>query len=377
MSSLISSLQKMKEGQGWLLEVHLDRLSSPQMQEKIRAFLKEYEKEKYCTLFHVEQRLFLFFAKAHKDDMHALMLKTRFLSNLLSLAENQEICTVYQMENDKAFLEKLFEAEAEKGLSPILPIFDGEKTPLNANLLAQIETALKQADISPFLRKQPICLCVGKAPPLPMMEEIYVSLSDLKKKICPFLDIYAEPWLFGYWMEMLDGHVLEYLSKQTTFDKPLALNLAVRSVLKEPFTSFDAKLSARDRKNIHIELKLPDILSDMTAFKQARAYLKQKGYSIMLDQVSVGALDLLDGKMFGADKVKLWWEPIFYKKVMEPSFLKKIKKMNPSKIILCHVDDKKVLTVGEALGIKSYQGYAIQKLLFKASTPTFKKGKFI
>ena len=85
--------------------------------------------------------------------------------------------------------------------------------------------------------------------------------------------------------------------------------------------------------------------------------------------VSADSLQLIDRKKLQADFIKLMWSEALLEEAQNPDFIKALKNNDPSRIILCRVDDKRAIELGKVLGLSLYQGYYVQKLLYQTPRP--------
>lgn len=367
MQHFFDALQKVKEGHGWLLELdwrHLDTPLTEQQDKDIDEYLSAFEKKEEGVLFPLKSRLFVYLEKG--KDVHALMRKVHFTNDLTHLTGGQEMCKPYNPEKDKAFLKTLYEEEATKGLATAMPFFEDSSPFLTPEVLKTFEELFLSVDMAPFLRSQAVCIVSEKGQPLTVGEEVFVSVPELKRSICPLLDIETDVWLYQRWCQKMDVAFLKALLKYPFPKTTMHINLSVISVLSEEFKSFDKHLTGLERHNTAIEFALSDVMTHLKTYERILPVLKKRGYQIVLDKVLPKAYALLRKDILGADKVKLWWSAEFCKTVADVMFLNRVKETGVSKLILGHADDKNALSVGQALGITHYQGYYIQKLLFKS-----------
>ena len=251
-------------------------------------------------------------------------------------------------------------------LQPVLPETHFSM-PFTPALLAQLEKSLRQADLSSLMRRQAVCALVGRAQPVELFEEIYVALADLKKALCPTVDIYQSPWLLDRLLETLDKRVLENMMHHDAgaFRKNFSLNIAVKTILSPDFQAFNESIDPLYRKSILLEIKQHDIFSNLSAFLAARTFISEQGYRLCIDMVSADSLSFVRREKLGADFVKLLWNEDLLALSKKESFVKNLKDNDPSHIILCHVDDKRAIEWAQSLGISLFQGYFVQKLLYQ------------
>ena len=328
--------------------------------------------------------IFLYFPENYKDDISALLIKVQF--NLgtgidTDLKKDNNVFSIYQIKNDLSLLQTLataettfFQPKTEKETSsqlhPVLP----ETTfsvPFTPALLTHLEKTLVQADLSNLIRRQAVCALVGNSKPIELFEEIYVALADLKKALCPTVDIYQSPCLLDRLLETLDKRVLENISHHDAgaFRKNFSLNIAVKTILGQDFQAFNDSISSEAKKSILLEIKQHDIFANLPAFLNARNFIKEQGYRLCVDMITEDSLSLILREKLGADFIKLMWSPALLENAQNKNFIQAVKFNDPNRIILCRVDDKRAIELGQALGISLYQGYYIQKLLYQTPRP--------
>jgi len=369
---------------GFILQIHLDKLfkqSDSETQNELKKLLSENEKEKKCQRLDSDDKnsIFVYFSENFQDDISALLIKIQF--NLSASLSITDFYTIYQIKKDLEKLKKL--ASSEKNisktvssklktsvLSPILPETHFS-VPFTPALLAHLEKSLAQADLSNLMRRQSVCALVGNAKPLELFEEIYVALADLKKALCPTVDIHHSPWLLDRLLETLDKRVLENMLHHDAgaFQKNFSINIAVKTILSADFQSFDKSIEPRAKHSILLEVKQHDIFSNLPAFLAARSFIAEQGYRLCIDMVSGDSLQLINREKLQADFIKLMWSEGLLEEAQKPSFIKALKSNDASRIILCRVDDKRAIELGKVLGFSLYQGYYIQKLLYQTPRP--------
>ena len=217
------------------------------------------------------------------------------------------------------------------------------------------------------MRRQAVCALVGHAQPVELFEEIYVALADLKKALCPTVDIYQSPWLLDRLLETLDKRVLENMLHHDAgaFRKNFSLNIAVKTILSPDFQTFNESIDPLCRKSILLEVKQHDIFSNLSAFLAARSFIAEQGYRLCVDMVSADSLSLVNREKLGADFIKLVWNEELLNMKENTAFVNAVKSNDAKHIILCHVDDKRAIEWAQSLGLSLFQGYYVQKLLYQ------------
>ncbi len=376
-ADLTALLEKMKSSgvKGWILYIPLTRLCSVldagRFQE-LMYMLTAFETEKRCRLFHEDEDAFIYFAQTREDDIQALVLKMNFRCGFDPMTHETGM-QIFNLESQSSVITDLI--KKQKGsqqptiTSPLTPIFQQatQSMPFTPTLLAQLEKALLHADLSNIIRHQPVCAIVGKSPPMELFEEVYVAISDLKKAVCPNVDIFQSPWLFNRLMETLDKRVLENVIHHDggAFTKNFSLNLTVKTILGSDFQKFDDSIDPSHKQTILFELKQSDVFSDIPAYLTACRLAHDKGYRVCLDMATMDSLPLIQREKLGLDMVKVVWSPDVLQTPVTETVRAAVQSIDPMRIILCHVDDKNAIEWAQGLGISFFQGYYIQKLLYK------------
>ncbi len=381
LGDLVQFLEKIREEpKGWVLGLFFEKISSVLTGEKLKVIidnLRVFENERLCRLFLSEKEAFLFVSETRPDDLKALLIKIRFLSGVQNtLPKEGETYVIFHLTED---FQKLM--DQLKGMttvpnkpvltavSPLTQVFQThtDSMPFTPALLGQLERALQHADLSNITRRQPVCAIVGKSPPLELFEEIYVALSDLRKALCPNVDIYESPWLLGRLLETLDRRVLESIIHHDagSFNKNFSLNLTVKTILGPDFQKFDETLNPTLKETVLLEIKQSDIFTDISAYLAARTFASNKGYRICIDTVTADSLLFLNREKLGADFIKLIWNQDLVSLAEDKAFIQALKQNDPSRVVLCRIDDKVAVELGQAIGLSLFQGYYIQKLLYQ------------
>ncbi len=375
---------------GWILRLDLAHMTPPLSDSKrslLQDLLVEAQKEKRFSILDNPNPndVFLYFAENKQDDLQALSIKLLFhlgLSFDSSPTGQVPVFTVYHLSEDWQKLQRLFLMEnvkspaispqiATSSFTPVLPPQTSFNVPFTPALLAQLERNLEQADLSTLMRHQSVCALVGKAQPVELFEEVYVALGDLKKAMCPTVNIYESPWLLDRLLETLDKRVLENMVHHDSgaFRKNFSLNIAVNTLLSPDFERFNESLEDSFKSSILLEVKQSDVFNNLSAFLAARSFVLSEGYRLCIDTVTADSLAFIDKEKLGASFIKLLWSPELLHENKNESFLNSIQANDPSSIILCRVDDKRAIEWGQKLGLSLFQGYYIQKLLYQMPRP--------
>ncbi|MBM3555178.1 MAG: EAL domain-containing protein [Alphaproteobacteria bacterium] len=241
-----------------------------------------------------------------------------------------------------------------KGKSDLAPLTSAE--------VAAIENALRQSDISVFLKRQPIAVVLSDQKPETIFHEMHVSINALKQRLFPTVDLRGGRWLFQALTVMLDDRMLAYLRRDRTHSR-FSVNLNVATVLSDKFIAFDESIKSGSRGSIVIEFQRADVLYDFGAFRMARDFLRGRGYRVCIDGITPDVLAVFSHPELEVDFMKL-----FYFKDQEVDWTSdrlkaQIKAANRLRLIMARVDDEAALSLGKALGIRLFQGFFVDRLI--------------
>jgi hypothetical protein len=242
-----------------------------------------------------------------------------------------------------------------------------EKPGIEAAKLASMQKVLARVDITPVVRNQPVCALAGPDKLEPVFRELYVSMADLATLLVPECDLATNRWLFLSLTETLDQRMLVFLARELA-ERPAAIsfNTNLRTVLTPDFDRFDQSLRPNLRGRLLVEVSLTDIVADVGAFHFAREYLHERGYKLCLDGVTNLSLPFVDRNATNVDIVKLRWTTDFAAAIagaQGDAIRAKLQEIGLSRIVLCHCDADLAVETGAALGIRYFQGRAIDKML--------------
>jgi len=243
----------------------------------------------------------------------------------------------------------------------------GRGDPLTPQVLSKIEDGLVRADLANMMRRQAICAIVGKAPPQPVYNELFISIADLRETILPNVNLASSPWLFQQLTEVLDKRVLSLLNKHDdrTVAGDISVNLNVQTLLAPEFLTFDDNLKASMRGTIVLELQKVDVFADLGAFLFARDFAHDRGYRICIDGVNMESLPFIDRERLGIDLVKIVWDPAMASGQLPngDSLESYMRRCGPSRAILCRCDEQDAIDWGQTVGVTLYQGRHVEAML--------------
>ncbi len=238
--------------------------------------------------------------------------------------------------------------------------------PLTPHLLHRLEETLSRADPSNMMRRQAISAIIGKAPPQPVFNELFISIADLRETVLPNVNLASNPWLFQQLTETLDRRVLSLLNKHDdrTVAGDVSININVQTLLSPEFLAFDDNLRAGMRGTIVLEVQKVDIFADLGAFLFARDFAHDRGYRLCIDGVTMESLPFIDRDRLGVDLLKLAWTPELAGGTLPngESLEVYLRRCGPSRAILCRCDAQDAIDFGQSVGITLFQGRHVEAL---------------
>lgn len=325
-------------------------------------------------LFRLQNNDFVFIAKgAAVADINETVLRLRFLFSEDPLLNNPQgeskFCTWYDVETQYDELLRAAEEADDRAGQPA-PDDDGpsaaEGEPLDPSHLAQVEKALMSADVSAFVRRQPVCMVQPGSAPQPLFHELYISICDLRNAVLPRYDLSADRWLFQHLTQILDQRMLALLiaRREVRQVRDFSLNLNISTILSPEFLQFDRGVAPEIRGTIVIEIQPIDIFADFGSFLFARDFLRDRGYKVCIDGLKHLTLPMMNREWLGVDLLKFHWGFDLIDDLdgsRSQSLKEVVAHIGHERLILSRCDSPEAATAGDALGITMYQGRLIDK----------------
>lgn len=245
--------------------------------------------------------------------------------------------------------------------------------PFTASNLAAIETEMRDIDLSPTIRRQPICAALPEAPVRTVFDEMYININHLRQSMGIEVDLLSNRWLFKYLTQMLDERMLDAIQRNPIryLTNPISLNLNIPTLLSTRFSEFDAAIKPSSKVSIVIELQIADVFADMSAFLLAKDTVQKLGYRVCLDGVSELSLPQIDRTRLGFDLIKLIWNSDSEQDVTSVKNVKlaeAVRACGNNRVILTRCDTKQAVEYGQALGITLFQGRYLDSVVNPKAT---------
>jgi len=244
---------------------------------------------------------------------------------------------------------------------------DPPAVPLDAARLVHLEKRLQALRLTDVVRQQPAVDVRPDRGRRILFKEHYVAMAELRQRIAPDIDLFASPWLFHYMADILDRRMLAVIGRMNfaTLKDDISLNLHVGSVTSPEFRVFDEQIGGHTQKVI-VEIQMVDIVADMGAFIQARQWLRERGYRLLVDGLFPMALQFFDPGLLEPDFIKINWSPDLgrdQRSHQHAELADMIGYIGPDKFVLARAESEDAIRWGLNLGLHRFQGFFVDKLV--------------
>lgn len=242
-----------------------------------------------------------------------------------------------------------------------------------ASNLAAIERDLMGIDLSPTIRRQPICAAIPQTSIRTVFDELYININHLRQSMGLEVDLLSNRWLFKYLTQILDERMLHMIGANPSsyLAHPISLNLNIPTILSAHFTEFDAAIKQVSKVSIVIELQVADVFGDMAGFLLAKDTAQKHGYRVCLDGVTDLSFPQIDRQRLGFDLIKLAWNADSEKDLTSETNRRleaAIRQCGNNRVILTRCDTAKSVEFGQALGLSLFQGRYLDSIINPKAT---------
>lgn len=234
---------------------------------------------------------------------------------------------------------------------------------INLETLSFIENSIKNANISNFLKRDPIALYEDGCNPDILSYHFYISLDALQGFLKLNEPISNNIWLFRQVGFYLDKQILlklpEFMAQKNI--PGINVNLNLRTLITTYFQSFILEYQAT--KQLTFDIDIIDFMAHPEVFEYALLTLREKGCRIGLSGLTIKHLDYLNFKKLPIDSFKIIWDTNF---TNCPGKLKNIvRSVGREKIVLTKCDTETAIQTGRLADIHYFHGHALEALLRK------------
>jgi EAL domain-containing protein (putative c-di-GMP-specific phosphodiesterase class I) len=238
--------------------------------------------------------------------------------------------------------------------------------PLTVSSLSKLEDLLRKADITGFLKSQIACAMAPGEPIRPFFREVFVGVNDLRQLVAPKNDLRAVKPLFQQLTRTMDQRVLRamfdgFVTRQSG---NVSLNLNVQTIMSTTFREFDTRIANFIPKSqLIVEMQRFDIFWDFAEYLTACEFLRNAGYRVLLDGVTLDVLPLFARPEMGADFIKVFYRPERPAEWREANVAQKVAAAEPGRLIMARCETAEALELGQAAGIRIFKGFHIDALM--------------
>ena len=249
------------------------------------------------------------------------------------------------------------------------PLKDDLDGPLTAWALSRIENALTEMDLSAYLRTQTVYELDGQGRWLPLFDEHYTSVAELHRDKFPKVALHPDDRMFMELCRALDRRSVPEIVRRHRA-KPgyrRSLNVSLTTFAGSFFTKYLKDAPEIERKALILEINRSDLLHQPRETIKALKAMREAGFGIALDGVTLDLLPITNLHRVDFDYVKIALAPSTMWLLKDGECVAALKKLPREKIILCRCEKESALPVGKAFGLTKFQGWAIDKLAGAAS----------
>ena len=205
------------------------------------------------------------------------------------------------------------------------------------------------------MRRRPVCTPGPDGSFHLCWEKRALAIAELEAALAPGRSSRADPWLFRRLTRTLERRMLAMLAApgELAGAAPFALDLNVAGILGPEFLRFDAALPAALRGRIVLDLRAPDILADLGAFRFARDFAQARGYRLLLHGSVPDLLDAVPPSRLGVDLLHLRWS-----RALAGDDGARLG-IEPARVVLAGVDGPEAIAWGRRVGVSRFAGPAV------------------
>jgi len=239
--------------------------------------------------------------------------------------------------------------------------------PLNARLVGHMEDAVEDLDIGRYLRSQTVYQAGADGSWQPFYCEYFTGMDDLRRENFPKVQLAGRRRLFHEFCQCLDEKMLSGIGTRRGAggdggDGSIGINLGIKSV-SGPLLATLGRATARvARKSVVVELDVLLLLEDVEASRRATGMLRDAGYRIAVDGVTLDLLGYISPERFDADFFKVHVAHDRLGSLNDSESIGALRRLGRERVIFSRCDHEMAVTVGRAIGCDKFQGRLIDRL---------------
>jgi hypothetical protein len=192
--------------------------------------------------------------------------------------------------------------------------------------------------------------------------EIFISMADLQRQLLPGVNLGASRNLFKELTRRLDRIVLRALTESRLVQGCVSVNINVANLLTDDFETMAQRLSERDGAELWVELDVPDVLANLTTYRQAQLIFQRFNVFAMADSMPPELVSAAESADLSLDAYKFIYpndDPS--RQRLRDAVATVQAARRPA--ILTRVEHEAAIRDGQALGVHHFQGFYIDDLL--------------
>jgi hypothetical protein len=237
--------------------------------------------------------------------------------------------------------------------------------PLSARVVGHLEDAVEDLDIGRYLRSQTVYRAGADGSWLPFYCEYFTGMADLHRENFPKVQLLGRRRMFHEFCQCLDEKMLSGIGTQrgvAANDGAIGINLGIKSV-SGPLLSTLGRATARvARSSVVVELDVLLLLEDVAASRRATDMLREEGYRIAVDGVTLDLLGYISPERFDADFFKVHVAHDRLGSLNDSESIGALRRLGRERVIFSRCDHEMAVTVGRAIGCDKFQGRLIDRL---------------
>lgn len=192
-----------------------------------------------------------------------------------------------------------------------------------------------------------------------LFNEYYVSMERLQQTFLNGINPFLNMTTFKMLTTELDKQVLSLINNDHINPKGRSFNFNLETVLSSPFETLGEGGRAKD---MIVEFRTTDVVSDFDRFQLARKQLRQYGAHIAIDCVVPDMMDILNFERLDCDIVKVQADRDLRRIDNVAENVRRVKEAG-TRVIASRVESLDSIWQGVRLGIERFQGFYVDKLL--------------
>jgi hypothetical protein len=271
-----------------------------------------------------------------------------------------EFYTLFDLTHEYPKLLGWAESAAGVATSVVAEAPAAPKGMIDLAMLSRIKDEIHKIDITPMLFNQPVYFIGRRAKTVVLFHEMYMSIQVLEDMFCPGLSLTSRRWLFTDLTEELDTVVLRVLANPVERGnrRRMSINVNISTLASPTFVKFDAELPPESRQGVILEINKTDIFENMSLYRELVPFLRDRGYRLLLDGVSVYNVEAIDFDGIDCDFVKIFWsaEAAALSEEEAKRIVGKLRARDNLKFLLGRCDSAESIRFARSSGIQLVQG---------------------